>query len=564
MTPEINPAVAALEHHDSDVPSSPSASNAPKIAPGHDGNKIAHSNPGFTGWAGLNFEDQRSADGGNQFSLEPPDQGLCVGNGIVLEAVNTVMAMYSTTTGAKLTGNQALNPFFFNGQHEIDRTPGAAAPFGTFTSDPKCYYDPALGRFFLTLLTIDQDPVSGAFTGRTDLRIAVSKNNSPAITAGGLFDASDWYFYNVDTTNDGQNGTQDHHCAPPADATGLARPNSCLGDQPLIGADTYGFFVTTNEFELFGNGFNGTQVYAFDKAALTSGELRFQLLDGTPIPLEEGPAYSLQPATSPTPVWDESNNGTEYMMSALEFDGTFDNRIAVWAFTNTQSLLTTPAVSYTHKTLSSIRYGAPPPATQKKGPIALGAAVGEPENLLNSNDDRMNQVVYAAGKLWSGLNTVIGTDNGASSKTNRVGIAYFIVSPSANGGIADGTIVKQGYVSVKNNDNVMFPSIGVNAAGKGVMTFTLSGQQYFPSSAYAPIDATNGAGDVHIAAAGVVPADGFTGYAAFGGNGVERWGDYSAAVADASGNVWLASEWIPGSLFPRLANWGTFISKVQP
>src|SRR4029079_7458435 len=30
---------------------------------------------------GPNFRDQRLANGGNQFSTEPPDQGLCVGNG---------------------------------------------------------------------------------------------------------------------------------------------------------------------------------------------------------------------------------------------------------------------------------------------------------------------------------------------------------------------------------------------------------------------------------------------------------------------------------------------------
>ncbi len=95
-TLEINPATAQLEEHETDVPDSPSSSNAPKVAPGHDGNKLAKSNPGFTGWAGLNFVDQRTADGGNQFSLEPPDQALCVGNGRVLEAVNTVMAMYTT------------------------------------------------------------------------------------------------------------------------------------------------------------------------------------------------------------------------------------------------------------------------------------------------------------------------------------------------------------------------------------------------------------------------------------------------------------------------------------
>src|SRR5579859_2622227 len=51
----------------------------------------AKSNPQFnTGFEGLNFYQQRYARGGNQFSLEPPDQGLCVGNGYVFEAVNDV------------------------------------------------------------------------------------------------------------------------------------------------------------------------------------------------------------------------------------------------------------------------------------------------------------------------------------------------------------------------------------------------------------------------------------------------------------------------------------------
>ena len=65
-----------------------------------------------------------------------------------------------------------------------------------------------------------------------------------------------------------------------------------------------------------------------------------------------------------------------------------------------------------------------------------------------------------------------------------------------------GTIAKQGYVALGNNDNVFYPSIGVNAAGKGVMTFSISGHHYYPSAAYTRIDAVNGAGDIHLAAAG--------------------------------------------------------------
>jgi hypothetical protein len=45
---------------------------------------------------GLNHRDQRTANGGNQFSLEPPDQGLCVDNGFVLETVNDVLRVYDT------------------------------------------------------------------------------------------------------------------------------------------------------------------------------------------------------------------------------------------------------------------------------------------------------------------------------------------------------------------------------------------------------------------------------------------------------------------------------------
>jgi len=60
--------------------------------------KKAKSNPQFkNGFEGLNFYQQRYARGGNQFSVEPPDQALCVGNGYVLEAVNDVLNIFNTS-----------------------------------------------------------------------------------------------------------------------------------------------------------------------------------------------------------------------------------------------------------------------------------------------------------------------------------------------------------------------------------------------------------------------------------------------------------------------------------
>ena len=53
---------------------------------------VAGPNPELTlSFLGLNHRDQRLANGGNQFSLEPPDQALCVGNGFTVEVVNSVL-----------------------------------------------------------------------------------------------------------------------------------------------------------------------------------------------------------------------------------------------------------------------------------------------------------------------------------------------------------------------------------------------------------------------------------------------------------------------------------------
>ncbi len=60
---------------------------------------------------GLTFRDQRLANGGNQFSVEPPDQALCVGNGFVLESVNDVIRVFDRH-GNPLTGVVDLNTFY--------------------------------------------------------------------------------------------------------------------------------------------------------------------------------------------------------------------------------------------------------------------------------------------------------------------------------------------------------------------------------------------------------------------------------------------------------------------
>jgi hypothetical protein len=506
-----------------------------------------------SGFTGLNHYDQRNAGTGEytntQFSLEPPDQGLCVGNGFVLETINTALAVYDQS-GALLAGPTALNQFY-NLAPEIDRN---TLTYGDFTSDPRCYYDSQTGHWFMTILQISVDPTTGAFMKPTHTEIAVSQTNDP--TAG-------WNLFSLDTTDDGSNGTPDH----PGCSSG------CFGDQPLIGADANGFYITTNEFNLAGTAFNGAQVYAMSKSELAAGSMPVVVhLDN--LLLAEGMAYSIQPATSPAQQYDQRQNGTEYFLSALDFTGTLDNRVAVWALVNTGSLNdATPQVTLSSNVLTSEVYGQPPVASQKPGAtplrycmkvdcLGVGQTYNDPLAQLNTNDDRMNQVVFAHGLLWSGVNTILSVDG-----ETHAGIAYFEVKPTWSQRALVGVMHKQGYVAVSGND-VLFPAIGVNDNGNGVMVFTLAGADYYPTAAVVTM---RGQLRLHLAGIGLGPEDGFTAYQYFGGNGVARWGDYSAAVADGN-TVWLATEYIPalcksldcGTNRTTYANWGTFISNVTP
>jgi hypothetical protein len=188
----------------------------------------------------------------------------------------------------------------------------------------------------------------------------------------------------------------------------------------------------------------------------------------------------------------------------------------------------------------------------------------------------MGQVVYADGKLWGSVNTALDLGHGIVA-----GIAYFIVQPQISNTAVGGSVVTQGYLGLSNN-NLTYPSVGVTANGKGVISFTLLGNDHFPSAAYATLDATAGAGDIHIAAEGLGPDDGLTAYKGFIGHPTApRWGDYGATAVDGN-TIWVSSEYIGqtctfaefvaqagpngtcGGTRSVYGNWYTRISKITP
>ena len=537
-TPNANEFGAWISEGKKEEATGSGSSTLPRPSPR---NRSLVSRENHRGWEGLDHTDQRLAAGGNQFSLEPPDQGLCVGNVSpngpefgpeVVESVNDALTFYDASSN-QFTPAISLSEFY-GLPPTIDRTTGT---FGPFVSDPKCYFDADTQRWFHTVLVISTDPTTGDRQAPSFVYFAVSTS---AEALGSYF------IYRVDATN-----PQHPNCP-------------CFGDQPLLGADKYGFYISTAEYDLdpFGGNFNGPQIYAFSKAALEAGSIGPVVhLDGLTHVVRGRTTGTVQPAISPDSAFETANNGTEYFLSAYDClaakacaiaPGQF-NKITIWALTNTQSLTTaSPDVHLSLRDLTSEVYGTPVPQRQRPGPRPLGSLVGEPLPVVEANDSRMNQVVFADGLLWSGLNTIVAPGP-------RDGIAFFIVRPSVSGGQVGGTIRRQGYVAVAGAF-LSFPSVGVNGSGRGVIAMSLMGPRHFPSAAQIDIDRDGLSGPVEIVRSGFRPEDGFTCYEAFvGENPVCRWGDYSASIAGPDGIIYSATEFIGDNSRTLFANWSTFI-----
>jgi hypothetical protein len=550
-------------------------------------------------FAGLNHRDNRLANNGNQFSSEPPDQALCVGPNAVLEGVNTVLRVYDKA-GNPISPTISYNEFF-NYSPAINRTTGE---FGAFLTDPVCHFDADSGRFFMAVLTLDQDPVNGQFTGKNRLDIAVSASDDPT---------GQWFLYKLPVQNDGTEGTPDHHCDPEVTPPpGMTNPAACIGDFPHIGTDNNGVFLTNNEYSFFGDGteggfaYTGAQIYAFSKSQLIAGATSPTMVSFESPVLGPFRSFTVWPAISPAGQASNDSGGTEFFLSSTLGDGSetgnlapTENRIGVWAITNTSSIdSATPNLRLSNKLIKADTYTLPPKATQKDGPTPLRDCINDNTDFfgpgvpcwalffdppapphadltdMDSSDTRMNQVIYTGGRLFGAIGT--GVNVGGST---RAGVLWVNVEPKVKkGALKDAETKKSGYIAVKGND-LTYPALGVSSSGKVVIAATLTGNDHYPSASYTVV--SDNKPTVKIISEGVGPDDGFTGYAAFVGDPPRpRWGDYGAVAMDGD-TLWLASETIEqsctldeyigdgsaigscGGTRTALANWGTRVSSLN-
>ncbi len=330
-----------------------------------------------------------------------------------------------------------------------------------------------------------------------------------------------WTEYSIDTTDNSQPSSEG--CP-------------CFGDQPLLGIDANNVYISTNEFSINGPQYNGAQIYAINKAQLVAGTAS-NFAHWKNLHIGGALAASVQPALT------NGARPAEYFLDALDPNGTFDNRLGVWALTNTAATASGHVPTLSSTVITSEPYGLPPKAQQKGS-----------SSLLDTGDDRMQQTQFIGGTLWGALTTAVTIPN---DSTERSGAAWFAVKPTLSGAVIGGaTISRQGY-EAEATRYIMYPAIQVDSAGLAVMVFSQSGATTFATAAYALLQPT--------ATAFGAPITAMTGSGPYDPNAT-RWGDYSWAALDPGGKAfWLATEYVPptsSQTTDGLRNWGTRVMEV--
>ena len=304
--------------------------------PGVGCDSVSTSPNGAVGVKGIDAVDSATHTTNIFSDIEPPDGALCAGHGYVVEDDNV---------GEILIFNTALNRV--SQVISLDTIMGLTGLGWSSGGDISCDYDYSNGGhwFFTEFVSTTPESAGGPFAangcfdgGANACRegIAVTDGSSP-------FGPYHVYFVNADY-NPQEPGYP-----------------SLLNDFAKIATTRDAFLLFYDEFPLtsagLGFGFNGAFEFAFDKTAMELG-LPVKL-GNIPNPLfnvaiedmgllstPDGTCgsngacwFSVIPAEAPDPTqWDNSHQGSGFMLESLDFFGAGDNRIAVFDWTGLANL----------------------------------------------------------------------------------------------------------------------------------------------------------------------------------------------------------------------------------
>ncbi|MEO0212222.1 MAG: T9SS type A sorting domain-containing protein [candidate division WOR-3 bacterium] len=432
--------------------------------------------PGRTSGAWRAIEDSREEDVQPQdigINLQgitftyyiPPDVQIAVGTNHVIEMVNSHLAIYRKSDGAQV---------YFNNYYNFTGIPDNGT---NMLYDPRIAYDIQANRWIITLDHTDWNRQI------TEVVLMVSVDSNPF---------NGFYLYRINA----------------------ALPNGTWADYPMLGFNTWGIFITTNQFT-WGGAYSTSLLFILDKASAYSGG-----------PLTGSYTNATQPAWRVAMSLDVCN--TAFLVKSLTGSG---NVIRAWKITGSASA---PVFSPQYNVAVAL-YSAPPSARQPG-----------PNDNIDAGDARLQDVTFKGGSIFATLGETRnwGSGNSCAIRYIRIDTTTMTAAQDLTYG-SDAVDYYYGRVSPENacesmvftrSSNTEFASVYVTTKALGAPSFPPStlikageASYYLPEP---PPSARN------------------------------RWGDYSGVYMDPTGTcVWAAGEY---AMTPSgIDRWGTWIVRFS-
>jgi uncharacterized repeat protein (TIGR01451 family) len=332
--------------------------------------------------------------------------------------------------------------------------------------DPKVLYDPYGQRWIFTACADGR-------SGSSALLIAVSQTSDPT---------GAWNMYRVDAD--------------------LA--NQVWADFPSIGFNKSWIVVTTNMYNVSGDAYNRAHVYIFDKADLYGGGAG---------------AHSRVALTTDAHGWPYGTT----QVPAITYDPDLETLYLLQKWNETVGELRLYSISGSA--------GAPlfndpeiyPSSGQAWSPGFADRRDFAPQfgslQKIQVNDDRLQNVVYRNGSLWTAHTVLL-----PASAPTRSSIQWWQISP------ATGAIEQRGLIDGQSSGSFYaFPSIGVNQYSDVLVGYSRFSATAYASAYYSFRAATDTPNTMRADAP--LKQGEASYYKTFSGTR-NRWGDYSATMVD--------------------------------
>jgi|GEM_PF-2321619 len=439
--------------------------------------------PGLLAPSGLTSFDALTATG-----WQPPDCTLAVGKNDVVVGVNVDMAGYSKSGTLK---------FKWAGFTSLFKS---VIPSGASIFDPKMVYDHYADRYIVVLAALKDSP-NGSW-----ILLGVSQTGDPA---------GKYWVWALDATKDGSTVTEN------------------WADYPMLGFDTQGIYISTNQFTFSGSSFKYSKLRILNKAEVYSGGVGtshfIKWYDFWNLKDDSGDtSFTVQPCVH---YRGTGGNPNAYLVNCGFGSGEF---LSLWTLKDPIGYWSgrTPALSRSNVKCRS--YDLPPDADQPSSSVNI-----------ETNDNRLLNAVYQnAGdvqRIWT-CHTSRGTWSGDATARSVVQW-YEIDVPSVS-------IKQQNYYGAAKK-YYFFPVIHTDIKRNAYLLFGRSSSTECGSLRQTGRKSTDAANDMQNS--NLVKA----GESAYTGG---RWGDYFGICRDGSDSARI---WGYGEYADKGGSWGTWVYSAK-